>query len=420
MQYVVLLVVLTHQFLIYQVRKKFDVFSIYTLTDIVVLMMFYFGISSDRILSEAFNTDIPFALTTISGIISLYIGIHFPILRKIKESGSATNVENDPRFLWPLWLSVVIFSLCILAIVFQGMRSSGLGPYDYFTKGRLADYLDVAGDQKQEGAFFFVIVQAIRPVCLFLVCFLMQKKRYLQGSFVYLILLAGILAIFKTRLEVIITLAVPVAYFHYYVRRIKPVMFIVAIPLFFFVLTFLDYWRGVGVEDLGKMEINTESAKGGLERDVNAVRGYHLLWEREQKGMLEKEYGANYLYMLLTPVPRFLWADKPVLAFEPRWTSKIFGDFTDGVWIFTAWGEGLAQFGILGVLVNLFLYGLVINAGYTIASSRPYMALAWFYYCILGATYLRGGFQQVFIMTLFYFSPLLIFLYLSKTKIRLK
>jgi hypothetical protein len=70
------------------------------------------------------------------------------------------------------------------------------------------------------------------------------------------------------------------------------------------------------------------------------------------------------------------------------------------VWTFTAWGEGYAQFALIGVLLNLFLYGYVIRRCKDAARSHPDLVLVWLYMSVLLATFLRAGFQALFILAL--------------------
>lgn len=419
MSYIILVTIILHQIFLFFVKKRFDIFNIYLLIDLVLVSMFYLGCNSDDELRELINYNIYFFLAVYIGILGLYMGLHVvPFYRRNKTF--AIKRYPDITFLNTL-IPIALFCLAFMMIIFNGMRSSGLGLMDYLTKGRMAEYLASVGEKDQGGAFWFQIVAGFRPILLYLLCYFLEKKRWVIGWGIYLILLIGILCIFNTRLEVIITLAIPVAYWHYRVKPIKLWLIILAIPLFVFSLAILDTWRNEGVENLDKIDIGSERRGQGFSRDINAIRGFEILWQKDQSGTLDKEYGANYLYMLLTPIPRFLWSDKPILAFEPRWTSKVIKDFRSGVWIFTAWGEGIAQFGVMGIFTNLFLYGFVIKIFLlNFNETRPYLPLVWFYYAVLASTFLRGGFQALFIMTVFYFIPLYLFILIIEKRLKLR
>ncbi|MEM2058672.1 MAG: hypothetical protein QXO76_10540, partial [Thermoproteota archaeon] len=100
-------------------------------------------------------------------------------------------------------------------------------------------------------------------------------------------------------------------------------------------------------------------------------------------------------------VPRALWPDKPLVSHEARWTTYFFGQHfatgteESGVWTFTVWGEGLTQFGIPGVFLNLFLYGYIVNWASNRFGKTPQFSIVWFYYSIFAATYLRSSFSSL-------------------------
>jgi hypothetical protein len=165
----------------------------------------------------------------------------------------------------------------------------------------------------------------------------------------------------------------------------------------------------IGIDDLEKVEVNIETSSQGFSRDANAIRGFEMIVNKDLEKTLEFEYGANYLYMLATYIPRSIWTDKPLTAFEPRFTKLIFNDFSNGVWIFTAWGEGYAQFGILGIFLNLFFFGYIIKLFINNFQDFDSFKLVFFYNSILIVTFLRGGLQATFILfSLLYISKFLL------------
>jgi hypothetical protein len=98
------------------------------------------------------------------------------------------------------------------------------------------------------------------------------------------------------------------------------------------------------------------------------VRGYELLWQRYRSGNLPIEHVYAFVTVPITAVPRLVWPSKPVLAYENRWTYNLFGEISStsaeegvGVWTFTVWGEGLTQFGLIGIPLVLFAYGLFVG-----------------------------------------------------------
>lgn len=406
MSYLLLLLVLAHQlFVFYFSGKKIDIFSIYTFIDAILLAMFFLGTNMDPHLKQLINYDFSFFCHVLTGFLGLYLGLHIlPYYRKSKNRNFPTPQLQGRLTFFKLAVPVFLFCLPIAIIVREELARTGLSLAEYFTGGRLEDYLDTLSEGKSSPAFWYIIVSATRPVLLFLICYLWDSNRRMAGWIIYFITLAGILLIFKTRLELVITLLVPIAYYHYRIRKLKVKMMLLLVPVAFIGLIALDYWRNMGIKNFSSDQVTVDAIAQSFSRDINAVRGFEKIWQWKREDILEFEYGMNYVYILMTPIPRSMWENKPFTAFEPRWTAKLFENFEGGVWIFTAWGEGLAQFGLIGIFINLMLYGIVIKFA-LIMFRKPHNSsiLVWFYYSVLAATFLRAGFQQVFVMTFYYF-----------------
>jgi oligosaccharide repeat unit polymerase len=397
---VIALIILHQLFLLLRFRK-FDLFSIYTFLDLVLFNMFFLGVDSDKNLKLSFYENNTLFYGTLLGIIALYLGLHLDYFVRSKTSSYVPKLLFNERRLKSF--SVLFILTCIL-IVFLEYRSTGLSILEFLTAGRIVDYLDKIDAKDSGGAFFYVLVNIFRLPALVYIVILLKRHRYWSALVVYLFLLIGILLIFKTRLEVLITLSLPVAYYHFFVKRISLIKITLFIPFFVVFLTFLDYWRMIGIDDINEVEISIETTSNGFSRDANAIRGFEMLVLKNQNSGLDFEYGANYLYMIATVIPRAIWSDKPLTAFEPRFTKILFNDFSEGVWIFTAWGEGYAQFGFIGILINLFIYGIILNLFISKFSKVNEFKLVYYYNGILLTTFLRGGLQAeivLFIMLIF-------------------
>lgn len=391
---VVVLIILHQLFLLIRFRR-FDIFSIYTFLDLVLFNMFFLGVDSDKNLKQSFYDSNTLYYGTLLGILALYFGLHVDYFFKRDK---LTNRSDITFNIGRLKMFSILFILTCLLIVFLEYRSTGLSLIEFLTAGRIVEYLDKIDAKDSGGAFFYVLVNIFRLPALVYIILLLKKRNYWTALFIYLLLLIGILLIFKTRLEVLITLSLPVAYYHFFIKRISIIKITFFIPVFVIFLTFLDYWRMIGIDDMNEVEISVETTSNGFSRDANAIRGYEMIVKKDQTSGLDLEYGANYLYMIATVVPRALWNDKPLTAFEPRFTKILFNDFSEGVWIFTAWGEGYAQFGFLGILFNLFIYGFFLNRFVSKFGHISEFKLVYYYNGILLATFLRGGLQAEIVL----------------------
>jgi oligosaccharide repeat unit polymerase len=193
----------------------------------------------------------------------------------------------------------------------------------------------------------------------------------------------------------------------------------VGFAAFLIIMLALNIWRSEGLTAIGKSDLSLKSSLSSVGTDLNTVRGYMRLWELYTWNHLQFEYGSTYLYVLLTPIPRAFWGTKPLTSFESRWNVSLFGqqlpaiDGTKGVWIFTAWGEGLAQFGVFGVFLNLFFYGYLLSWIRRKTQGRSLFVLLWFYYSVVATTLLRSSFTAMFFLTCLYFASAVLFYLLA-------
>lgn len=232
---------------------------------------------------------------------------------------------------------------------------------------------------------------------------LYARSGYLfRAAALYLLVLGGMFLVFVTRLELIIILALPVIYYHFYVRPVPAIAWLGLALVFPILMAILNVYRTTGDVSLTEV-LSTENVSLQFKQDLAPLDGFNMIYDRWDHGTLAYEYGQTYLDTLLTFIPRSIWASKPITAFEPRYTLEIFGTLAGPggasmIWVFTAWGEGLAQGGIIGVFINLFIYGFVASVTARYLINRGNYCLL-FYYLVLAGTFLRGSCQALLIMS---------------------
>lgn len=411
------LLIFGHQLLLLFTKRRFNPFDVKVLLDVVLLTMWVFAPLSDSSLRFRLENDLSFAFTTFLGIVFLYAGLHLPVWRQNPD----TWLLSDPpilRMRW-LWLALFVFVVATLAVSYQKIQYSGVGIWGYLTGDRIAAYRTIL-NEGSEGSAVARLISFTHPVILFWLAASLQQRHWKRALVLYLIILVGIVMIATTRLPVIITLLIPVAYYYQGSNRSLPIPAATLVAcISIFLLYFLNILRTRGLDSALTLNISLGDAIGALGANFNPMRGYEMLWQLDSYNQLSYEYGLSYWYVPLTAVPRALWAAKPLVSFEPRWTTYLFGQHFAmtsegwGVWTFTVWGEGLVQFGIFGVFFNLFLYGSLVAWAYHRFSRNPKFSLVWFYYSILAATYLRSSFSALAWTFFAAFLPLMFIYYLS-------
>lgn len=401
--------VLVHQALLYADRGRFDPFDGRVLLDIAVLLICFYGALLDPDVRRFVERDSSFVLMLYGGLLALYVGLHLPRL------WTGTIHERSPsQPAFPRVGVLVTLTVVYVVVSLEQLRrwaAAAGGVVEWLTGPRTGLYLEAL--EGGAGALLYIVAAASRVgLLVFIMVALRQGHRALALS-LYLTALACIFAIFTTRAEVLLTLLLPIFYYHYAVRRIA-VWKVVLVGLTALVLlSALNVYRviGTGIDfdtGVGLVQVMLDA---GLHRSSEYFAGpIARLWALREQGALPLEYGMNYLYILLTFVPRALWPAKPITSFEDRWTLITQGSLgAEGaaqVWVFTAWGEGLAQFDIPGAILNLFLYGLIARFALAECQRRPEFVLVGAFVSVFTALFLRGGVQALAVMVILHVGTL--------------
>jgi len=393
--------IIGHQLVLLITRRRFDPFDVLTLIDITLLIMWVYAPMVNHSILVSLESDPLFFITTFLGIIFLYAGLHVPVRKMVRDTQIWFSGDSNLQVKWLLG-SLILFSGATIIYVYQRLDFIKVGIWEYLIGERLSTYSMLLNEQ-DTGSIPDAIIFFTRPLLLVWLAVSLERRNWVEAVFLYLIIFMGIIAISVTRLQIIITILIPLFYYYYRGggRRISfPSVFLAAV-IFIMLMYILNIWRTEGLGNHNVIGVGLDLALKGLSLDLNPLKGYEILWHLYNNNQLQYEYGLTYLYIFLTAVPRALWHDKPLVSHEARWTTYLFGQHfatipeAPGVWTFTAWGEGLTQFGILGVFLNLFLYGLLVRWMRSKFHYNPHFRLMWFYYSIICAIYLRSSFSSL-------------------------
>lgn len=110
--------------------------------------------------------------------------------------------------------------------------------------------------------------------------------------------------------------------------------------------------------------------------------------------LYEYEYGLSwFIYPIINYIPRSLWSNKPVTSFSPRFTELLYWPLGQGLPVvtFTIFGEGFAQFGLLGVFLSpiIFIWSRYINIKWLRKLENSKIAILMIMISLL--TYVRGS-----------------------------
>ena len=415
MAYLILALLVAHQAFVYKKNRRFDPFDLVVLVDVVIFFLFFYGIKTDPVIDRYAAHNPSYVLTILAGMGALYAGLHWP-RRQSSAVGKAAPRNHQLAHLGWLWAGFGLYLFAAWVVVAGELAYSGLSLIQSMLGERLIDYL---GGGILQPAFWSVVLIAGTAPTLMLLVDKLDHRRWFAAAAIYAALWAIGLATFHTRLGLILLLTLPVVYFHFRVRRIPAPVLVSGFVVVLYSLTFLEGWRARGLTNDWSRQLTRETVLGELQQTLNPLRGFDEIMLKYEERSLKYEHGETYFDILLTFIPRNLWRNKPLTSFENRWTEKVTGlpiGSGVGVWTFTAWGEGLAQFGFAGMLLNLFLYGFLISRATQKIADKPIMLFVQFTYSVLMATFLRAGFQASAVYTITFIGPGLVCYYLAERR----
>jgi oligosaccharide repeat unit polymerase len=122
-------------------------------------------------------------------------------------------------------------------------------------------------------------------------------------------------------------------------------------------------------------------------------------------------YGATYLVLLTSPIPKQVWPDKPGLADYQKDFSTPSRPMGEMGMIMTFIGEFYINFGYLGIVVMSYLTAYWLARGYFRAYRSDYSSVARFVYLLIACNLIqvyRDGLMSIVVYTMVNMMPLTI------------
>ena len=397
----VVILVIGHQLWLQTRGWQFNALSPYFLCDLMIFALLGLGTLVNPLPHRDLIEELAFCLYVWSGLIAYYFGLHLRAFRiSLRLKSAVLQIIPFKRYPGLTTLFLVGILLLLTAItLFQRAQASGMSMMQILTLSAIQVYSSVV--EKQLGALPVILIYLVSVLSLIHLYRSLKQHRWLQAFILYLSINVTNLLIASTRMPIIMGLSIPLAYYHYTKRRISGLILVGILLGGPIALTLLHGWRG---KDLLAWTVSDR-----LIDETLVMHHFYRLWEKYYiEENLSLEYGLNYFYYsMLSAVPRSLWAEKPQTSFETRWTINLYGSLLDEsktVYIrtFTPWGEGLVQFGWIGGVVNLFLYGSILNMAIRFFTRRKHACLVYYFHSILAATFIRISTQGLLLTTIIY------------------
>lgn len=401
------LLVITHQLWLWRQGWRFNALCPYFLCDVMMFSLFAIGSLVVELDFPSIHSEIAFSFMVASGIIAYYLGLHMSI-KKLKLE--LKIIKNKEEILGKLTrrkayiFLVIILTIGIFLFVYGIVSAVSLSLSDLMTLSPVKRY--AYRITSGFGAFSSLLIYILIFMTVVEMYFKLVNRKYLQFLLLYFLLIMTYLIISSTRVPLLSALLIPVAFYHYRVKSLN--IFLVA-GLFTVAPVLLTVSHELRSGSPGAW--NTSDL---LTAELVVLKDLHLLWSLFERDSLQKEYFYSFYYWIITFIPRQIWTEKPLTAFENRWTQYLYGSqlHPDGypyIHTFTPWGEGLVQFGIFGVVLNLFLYGACLRLAIRFFAQRPYTCIAYFLYSILTAVFIRTSTQALVFTTACFVISILIY-----------
>lgn len=126
-------------------------------------------------------------------------------------------------------------------------------------------------------------------------------------------------------------------------------------------------------------------------------------------------YGLPYLYLLILPIPRPLWPDKPSFASYIMEISTPTRPMGESGMIVTFLGEAYINFGYVGVVLIPYFFAYYLGLAYFHAYRQNYYTITRFVYLLLACNLIliyRDGLTSIVIFTFVNMMPLAVIVFL--------
>jgi len=153
---------------------------------------------------------------------------------------------------------------------------------------------------------------------------------------------------------------VPAVVFHYLAKRISILKAIVLVMVLAIGLGELEFFRstGVVVDPVTRLPILLQKFIVSFLSFENFVQVVRFI-----PAQVDFLYGRPYLYLTLAFIPRVIWPDKPIFT-DQLLTSAILPAGPE-LNTFTVLGDFYANFYIVGIILGMFLWGILWRAIYS-------------------------------------------------------
>jgi hypothetical protein len=205
--------------------------------------------------------------------------------------------------------------------------------------------------------------------------------------------------------------------FGYYYKRVSLRSLLIALGISLFVLSTLGVVRQVNQTGAASDDMSAVDRILGSGNSLDFVRTSAIIDRVPDYAPFLR--GQTYAALFTGVIPRAVWPDKPDVRLGGFVKNVIFGEESPGGWPSGMIGEGWINFGILGLFLPLFAFGVFLRFIYE--SVRPHLGVSFPITLIYAVSIWRLGFgtiglnfAQGMIQTLSYAGPIIFLLIIAR------
>lgn len=248
------------------------------------------------------------------------------------------------------------------------MRVAGLSWVRLLSLGQLggAPATIQGGAGIDQGAFsnyLYSTLDWLTSALMLLIAFARRGRKWLVVMFVALLVVYSTIGF---RFRVVVLVIAPIVFYYLKAQRRPSVMKVAAAGAALVLL--------IGAIGLGRRSfrsgssvesgtISVASSSATFENDLDLYQAYLAIVDGFPRDH-DYLWGSSFTYLVIQPIPRVLWPDKPDAPVRTILNEILGSDATTAGVAYPNVGEYYANFGVLGVFVGMWLFGLVMRAMY--------------------------------------------------------
>lgn len=346
------------------------------------------------------------------GIVGLWAGYYSSgIARRVAQSAPSPPASYRGMIRYA-WIVSAIAVVCFNAYV----HVAGLSWIKLLTLGQMggvpaATQTGAASVQSDFSNYLYSTLDWLTSALMLFFAFSRTRRKWILAAFI------GLLLIYTTigfRYRVVILILAPVVYHYLRINRRPDIVKVAAVAIALMLLIgaigeLRNSFRSG--EQVDPARISLSSSSESFANDLDLYQGYLAIVDAIPR-QHDYFWGSSLAYLFIQPIPRSLWPDKPAAPVVTIIDVILGPDAVTAGIAYPNVGEFYANFGVVGIVVGMWLFGLLARVLYEYVGQHNDNDWARIIYSLMFPFLLqvisRGYFVQIFQQAAFLLFPILL------------